>query len=230
MPGLLVAEQVARAADLQVAHRDLEARAELGVVRQRRQPLRRLRRERRRRVVQQIRIRTLATAPHAPADLVELRQAERVRVLDDQRVRLRDVDPRLDDRCAHEHVRAAAQVVHHHLLELALAHLPVGDRETHARAHRPQPLGRLLDRLDAVVQEERLPVALVLAQDRALDELLLVLADVRLHRPAALRRRLDHGDVPQSRQRHLQRARDRRGATSRSRRPSASAGAAAPSA
>ena len=185
--------------------------AELGVVRQRRQPLRGLGRERRRRVVQQVRVGALAAAPDAPADLVELGQAERVGVLDDQRVRLRDVDPRLDDRRAHEHVRAAAQVVHHHLLELALGHLAVGDREAHARAQRPQPLGRLVDRLDAVVQEERLPVALVLAQDRALDELLLVLAHVRLHRPAALRRRLDHRDVAQPRQRHLQRARDRRG-------------------
>ncbi len=221
MPGLLVAEQVAGAADLQVAHRDLEARAELGVVRQRRQPLGRLGRERRRRVIQQVGVGALAAAPHAPADLVELGQAERVGVLDDQRVRLRDVDARLDDRRAHQHVGAAAQVVHHHRLELPLAHLPVGDREAHARAQRAQPLGRLLDRLDAVVQEERLPIALVLAQDRALDELLLVLADVCLHRPAALRRRLDHRDVAQPRQRHLQRARDRRGATSRSRRPSA---------
>ena len=32
MAGLLVAEQVAGAAQLEVAHRDLEARAELGVV------------------------------------------------------------------------------------------------------------------------------------------------------------------------------------------------------
>jgi hypothetical protein len=113
-------------------------------------------------------------------------------VLDDQRVRLRDVDPRLDDRRAHQHVRAAAQVVHHHLLELALAHLPVRDREAHARAQRAQPLGGLVDRLDAVVQEERLPAALVLAHDRPLDELLLVLAHIGLHRAAALRRRLDH--------------------------------------
>ena len=35
MAGLLVAEQVAGAAQLEVAHRDLEARAELGVVAQR---------------------------------------------------------------------------------------------------------------------------------------------------------------------------------------------------
>ena len=40
MPGLLGAEQVAGAADLEVAHRDLEAGAELGVVGERRQPRR----------------------------------------------------------------------------------------------------------------------------------------------------------------------------------------------
>ena len=78
MPGLLVAEQVAGAAQLQVAHRDLESGAELGVVRQRRQPLRGLRRERGRRVIHQIGVRPLAAAPHAPADLVQLGQAERV--------------------------------------------------------------------------------------------------------------------------------------------------------
>ncbi len=176
MPGLLVAEQVAGAADLEVAHRDLEARAELGVVRQRRQPLRGLDRQRRRRVIQQVGVGALAAASHASADLVELGEPERVGVLDDQRVGLRDVDARLDDRGAHEHLGAAAQVVHHHRLELALAHLAVRDREAHARAQRAQPLGGLLDRLDAVVQEERLPAALVLAQDRPLDELLLVLA------------------------------------------------------
>ena len=89
-------------------------------------------------------------------------------VLDDQRVRLRDVDARLDDRGAHEHVGAAAQVVHHHRLELALVHLAVRDGEAHARAQRAQALGRLVDRLDAVVQVERLAAALVLALDRAL--------------------------------------------------------------
>ena len=45
---------------------------------------------------------------------------------------------------------------------------------------------------------------------RLLDELLVVLADVGLDRPPALGRRLDHRDVAQARERHLQRARDRR--------------------
>ena len=54
------------------------------------------------------------------------------------------------------------------------------------------------------------PLARLLALQRLLDELLVVLADVGLDGPAALRRRLDHADVAQAGERHLQRARDRR--------------------
>jgi transcription-repair coupling factor (superfamily II helicase) len=47
-------------------------------------------------------------AADAPADLVELGEPEQVGALDDQRVRLRDVQPRLDDRGRDENVRVAA--------------------------------------------------------------------------------------------------------------------------
>ena len=80
-------------------------------------------------------------------------------------------------------------------------------RRGHERAH---ALGRLVDRLDAVVQVEDLAAALQLALDRALDEVVVVLADVGVDRAAALGRRLDHGDVAQPGERHLERARDRR--------------------
>ena len=56
------------------------------------------------------------------------------------------------------------------------------------------------------------PPRSLLAHDRPLDDLLVVLADVRLDGSAPLGRRLDHGDVADAGQRHLQRARDRRGA------------------
>ena len=96
------------------------------------------------------------------------------------------------------------------LLELALPHLPVRDDEAQARAQLLQLLGRLLDRLDAVVQVEGLPASRGLALERLLDELLVVVADVRADRAPALGRRLDHGDVAQARERHVQGARDRR--------------------
>jgi hypothetical protein len=65
--------------------------------------------------------------PDAAADLVQLAQAERVGALHDERVRLRNVDAGLDDRRRDEHVGVAGQERVHALLEIALAHLTVGD-------------------------------------------------------------------------------------------------------
>ena len=93
MARLLVAEQVPGAAYLEVAHRDLKARAQLGVVGERRQALRGLLGQRPRGVVQQVGVGALAAAPHPAADLVELGEPEAVGALHDQRVRLRNVDP-----------------------------------------------------------------------------------------------------------------------------------------
>jgi hypothetical protein len=64
-------------------------------------------------------------------------------------------------------------------------------------------LGRLLDRLDPVVEEERLPLAFVLPPQGELDELLVVLAHVRADRAAALRRRFDDADVAEAGERHV---------------------------
>ena len=69
----------------------------------------------------------------------------------------------------------------------------------------------LINRLDAVVQVEGLAPALDLAPQRTRDLLVVVLADMRVDRAATPRRRGDDGDVPQTRERHVQRARDRRG-------------------
>ena len=49
-------------------------------------------------------VRLVAAAPHAAAQLVQLREAEAVGVLDHHRRRVRDVDADLDHRRRHEHV------------------------------------------------------------------------------------------------------------------------------
>ena len=102
--GLLGAEQVAGAADLEVAHRDREAGAELRVVGKRREAGPGLGRQLRRLGVEEVGVRRNVAAADAAADLVELGEAERVGALDDQGVRLRDVEARLDDRRRDEHV------------------------------------------------------------------------------------------------------------------------------
>src|SRR6266576_657929 len=84
------------------------------------------------------------------------------------------------------------------------------DDEAQLRAELAQPLGRLVDRLDAVVQVEGLALTCVFAAERRLDKLLVVFAHEGTDRAAALRGGLDHGDVAQARERHVQRAWDRR--------------------
>ena len=160
--------------------------------------------------IEEVRERGGVGAADAAADLVQLGEAEHVGSLDDQRVRLRDVDPRLDDRRRDEHVGVAAQERVHPLLELLLAHLPVRDEEAETRAELLQLRGPLLDRLDPVVEEERLALALDLALERELDELLVVLADRGADRAAPLGRRLDDRDVAHAGEREVQGARDRR--------------------
>ena len=98
----------------------------------------------------------------------------------------------------------------HPLLEVTLGHLPVRDEKPKRRAELPELLGRLVDRLHAVVEVEGLTAARVLALERGPDELLVVLADRRANRTPARGRRLDDRDVTQPGERHVQSARDRR--------------------
>ncbi len=84
------------------------------------------------------------------------------------------------------------------------------DREAQAGAQLLQLERGFLDRLDPVVQVEGLAPARVLALEGRLDQLVVVLPHARPDRAPTLGRGLDHRDVAQSRQRHVQRARDRR--------------------
>ena len=113
MAGLLRAEQLARAADLEVAHRDREAGAELGVVGEGRETRAGLGGELGRGRIEEVGVGGHIRAADPPADLVQLGEPEHVGALDDQRVRLRDVEAGLDDRRRDEHVRVAAQERHH---------------------------------------------------------------------------------------------------------------------
>ena len=88
---LLGPQHVARAADLQIAHGDAVARAELRKLPDGREAL--VRRFGQQLVGPngQVGVGLPAAAPHAPADLIQLGEAEAVRVKDDQRVGLRHV-------------------------------------------------------------------------------------------------------------------------------------------
>jgi hypothetical protein len=151
-----------------------------------------------------------AIPAHPAPQLVELREAQAVRAVDDDRVRRRDVEARLDDGGGHEHIVRAPHVIEHRSLEHRLAQLAVGHRD-------PRPRDEPLDQphegrqgLDAIVDDEDLPAPAQLALDRLLDHVGVEPADDRLDGEAVGRRRLDHRQVADPGHRHGEGARDRR--------------------
>ena len=165
MAGLVPPEQIAGAPDLQVAQGDLEPGAELGVVADGPQALVGLFGEHPVDRVEQVGVGPLSGPAHPAPELVELAQPQQVGPVDHQRVDRRHVDPRLDDRRAHEDVVAALPEVEDHLLERALVHLPVGHGHPCLGGHLLDPLGDRLDVLDPVVDVEDLALAQELAPD-----------------------------------------------------------------
>ena len=87
-----------------------------------------------------------ATDP--PAQLIELREAEHVGAMHDQRVGGRDVEAGLDDRGREQHVVFAVVEGRHDVFEHARRHLPVRDRDARLRHGLVEigfHLGKILD-------------------------------------------------------------------------------------
>ena len=197
-------------ADLEVLHRDGHAGAHLGVLRDRREPVVRGLGQRPLGRIGEVGVAALAAAPDPAAQLVQLREAEHVGAVDDQRVRVRDVQARLDDRRRDEDVVLLLPEAEHDLLERGLAHLPVRDGDARLGHDLGELGGRPVDRLDPVVDVEHLPVAQQLAPDRRADLPRVVRADEGQDRVPLLRRGQDRRHLADAGQRHLERARDRR--------------------
>ena len=211
VPALLGAEDVARPANLQVAHGDGEAGAHVAELLDRPQPPGGAGREVLVRVDQQVAVRAVLVAPHAAAKLVQIGQPVAVGLVDEDRVGVGNVQAALDDRRGQQHVVAAVDETEHHLFQLVLVHLAVADGQPGLGHDLPQPPGEDFDVLDAVVDEEDLPAAVQFAQHGVADQLGIEASHAGFDGQAVLRRRFQVRDVAQPQQAHVQRSRDGRG-------------------
>src|SRR5699024_7152722 len=116
--------------------------------------------------VAQVGIRMARRAPDAPADLVQLGKAQIVRVLDDERIRVRNIDAGLDDGRADQNIDFAVRHRVHDRGDLLLRHFAVYDADARVRQALLQLAGAPLDGFHAVVQVVHLPAAGQLAPNR----------------------------------------------------------------
>ena len=151
-------------------------------------------------------------APSHPApDLVQLTEAEHVGPVHDERVHRGHVDARFDDGRADQHVVTPLPEVEHDRLEAALVHLPVGDGHLGLGHQVSDVAGHPLDVRNPVVDVEGLALAQQLPPQRLADRRGVLLAHVREDGAAIGRRGVDHREVADPRECHLERARDRTG-------------------
>ena len=149
-------------------------------------------------------------APDAAAQLIELREAEHIGAMNDQRVGAGDVETGFDDRGRQQNVVFAVVEGADLVLELARRHLAVGDDEFGLGDVLPQERRGLVEILDARADIERLSAAIALAQQRLAHDQRVEGRDERAHREPIDRRRRDDRQFAHARHRELQRARNRR--------------------
>ncbi len=211
LAGLAFAEQLARAANLQVVGGERETGAEIAERRERVQAFFGIRRHRLARRRKQIGIGAMVRAPDTPAQLMQLGEAERIRPVDDDGVRARHVDAGLHDRGAQQHVEATMIEIQHHVFEFALVHLPVGNTNPRLGQQFGQVGGLALDILDLVMQVIDLAPAAHFSPHGLLDQHAVVARHEGLDRQARFGRRGNDRQIAQAGQAHVERARDRRG-------------------
>ena len=159
MPRLLIAEQIAGAANVEVVAGELEAGAEAVELGQHLQALLRGLGDRAVRRHRQIGVGACLGPADAAAQLVELRKAEAVGAIDDQRIRARDVESALDDRRRQKDVIFAVVESAHPLFDLGRTHLAVGGDELHLGHLLAQPFLDVGQVGDPWHDEEALPAA-----------------------------------------------------------------------
>ncbi len=205
VPGLLRAQQVARAPDLQVPHGDLESGAELHVLLDGRQALGGDFRENLARAVGHVCVCPAGAAPDTAPDLVELGQPHLVRVLNDQGVHVGDVNAGLDDGGTHQDLSLPLHHLLHDGTELLLVHAAVARYHPDLLPHQAADLcGGGVDGLHPVVEIVDLAAPVDLPAHGVADHAPVMFDDVGLHRLAVLGRLLQGGHVPDAGQGHIQ--------------------------
>ena len=209
-PALFRAEEVSRAADVEVAHGDLHAGAEVRELLEGLESFARFRREgaqgRRHEVTEGLSV----GAPDPSPQLVQVAEPKLVRLVDQHRVRVRDVDPAFDDGGCHQHVKRAVDEARHHVFEVLAFHLAVADADARVGNEALNHARHFLDVADAVVHEVSLPAPAELVGDGVPDDFFVEARDDRVDGVPVGRWGADDAQVARAHQGELQRPWNRR--------------------
>ena len=122
-----------------------------------------------------------------------------VRVHDDNRIGVRHIEPGLDDTRTHEDIELARKEALHHAFQVAVVHLPVGHRHAGFRHPGFHFLGKGIDILHAVIDNENLAAPRKLVTYGGGKHHIVALHELGLYGQTVHRRRVDKRNVAHAR-------------------------------
>ncbi len=117
----------------------------------------------------------------AAAQLVQIGQAVLIGIVDEDGVGVGNVQAAFDDRRGQQDVELVLDEIEHHLFQLPFAHLAVADADARFGHDLLQSPGNFFDVVYAIVNEERLTVAVQFAHDGMANQILVEAYDLRFH-------------------------------------------------
>ena len=119
---------------------------------------------------------------HAPAQLIQITEAEPVGAVDDNGVGVRDIDAALDDGGGEQHIGFAVDEGGHHLLQFISFHLAVTHHDARLGHDALQFFLQRINGAHAVVQEKHLTAPVQFALNGAADQFFIVISHDGFHR------------------------------------------------
>ena len=207
---LLSAHKRTCASNLQVTHGNAHATAQILELVDCGQTLSCLFRQRQLRWEHKVRVCLLPASTNTALELVQLSQSQALRILDNQRVRMRVVNAGLNDGGGHQYVNLMLLEGEHDVFYLASAHLAVSHAHTSFRSRLLHASHCLINSGHAVGHVVHLTFSLQLTSNSCGNKVRIVLAHHHLNRLSARRWRQNQAHVTHATHGHLHGARNRR--------------------
>src|SRR5271165_3602692 len=209
MPALSSAENVSGSSDLQISHSNFESRSKSGMLfngvdsPSSRANCHHVSRK------QKVCVGLVLGSPNSTSQLIQIGQTEPVCSVDDNGVRVRNVQATLDDGCRNQHIRFPANKLLHNLFQLVFVHLAMPYVNSRARTKQSDSFSNAIDCFHSIMEEVNLPVAMEFTLNRVANDSFVVAANHRLYRKPVRRRRLNDGHVLCANERQIECSRNR---------------------
>ena len=189
MSRLLRPKNISRPSNFQITQRNFKSSPKLRIFLDRLQPLDSHRCYRPVLRQQHICVSSVFKSPHSSAKLMKLRQPKPVCVIYNDRIGIRNINSRFDNRRANQNIDLPKHKFYHRFFKFVFMHLPVRNTNPKFRYQLLNIISEFLDRLHPVMYKKNLSLPVQLKKHRSFDRFFIKFLYMCYNRSPIQRRR-----------------------------------------